>query len=433
MTEVDAGPAFDRARQGSRHRVRIRTMLSLIAGRSSFRTAQLASNVALLPLWGATRYGAFAGALATFTWVIPLLQAGPEKTVLKLLPRAPRTGPQITELIVALLWLLPAPLLAAFAVAAVVDLNGPATLYLGVATMAVGSGSTLLLAGLHRVAGRPHYDFRVAFTLAAFQVLLIGVVVVADLGPLGYVACIVLAQTIANAVLLVRLGRPSMRIRRRPAFLRRIGWTVLLMGIPEILLYLCTSVLFAMMAASSYSAQVGPLFAVILVWSAVVTFVLYGLRIFAPQVSLRLHGRAGAIGRARAARIGRLVIAIDVVWAGLFVAVLATTGLLDAGRRGDHLLLWAALLASRIPAVVMLLLAGFLVENSDARATRITGLAAVAAFVTTAAVGGVLVFAYGALGLVATGLVAEVVQALMILLQLQRRTVASVMEVGVAA
>src|SRR5262245_45317956 len=174
MTGEAVRPAGERAGRGpGRYRVRIRTVLSLVAGRSSFRLAQLAANVALLPLWGQQRYGVFAGAVATFTWIIPLLQSGPEKTVLKLLPRAPRTGPQITEALVALLWLLPVPMLAAFGIAVAVGERGPVAIYLGVAAMAVGSGSTLLLAGLHRVGGRPHYDFGSAFTLAVVQVGLI--------------------------------------------------------------------------------------------------------------------------------------------------------------------------------------------------------------------------------------------------------------------
>src|SRR5262245_17171770 len=95
-------------------RIRLRTLASLLAGRGTFRLTQLTSTVVLLPLWGTARYGVYAGAVATTSWIISLLLAGPEKTVLKLLPRAPRTGPLILRAVAALLWVLLVPMLVAF-------------------------------------------------------------------------------------------------------------------------------------------------------------------------------------------------------------------------------------------------------------------------------------------------------------------------------
>jgi len=406
------------------YRPRLRTLLTLVAGRSAFRLAQLAATVVLLPLWGERRYGVYAGAVAAFTWVISLLQAGPEKTVLKLLPRAPRTGPQIVEAIAALLWWLPVPLLVAFAVAVTAGERGTVAIYLGVAAIAVGSGETLLLAGLHRVSGRPHYDFRSGFVLCAVQVALIGLVV-AGLGPLGYVAAYVVAQAAVNLVLLARLGRPSLRIRERPGFVRRVVWTVLLMGSPEICLYLCTSVLFTILAASRWSGQVGPLFAVLIVWSAGITFLLYGLRVYAPQVSLQLVGRGGHAATARAARLARVVVGVDLAWVAAALVLVHVTGVLGTSRGSGALLVWIVLLASRTPAVAALIVAGFLLENSDARAPRITGAAGPVSLAAVTVAGLLLVPAYGGIGLLAASATGEAMQALVItaLVALGRRPV----------
>jgi len=99
----------------------------------------------------------------------------------------------------------------------------------------------------------------------------------------------------------------------------------------------------------------------------------------------------------------------------------------DATRHGgEHLLLWAVALATQTPGVVALLMAGFLVENSDARATRITGLSALVGLVTVIVVGTVLVPAYGGIGLLITGAFGEAVQALVIVEMIRRRAAAPI-------
>jgi hypothetical protein len=379
------------------------------------------ANVALLPLWGAARYGVYAGAIAIFSWVIALLVAGPEKTVLKLLPRAPRTGPLILRAVTAVLWVLPVPVLVAFAAAIALGQRGPVAVYLGVASMATTTGVLLLLLGMYRAVGRPWYDSRSFFFLTVVQVGLLGLAVL-GLGPLGYVGCLVGVQTGLCVLLLVRLGRPSLGIRTRPVFVRRILWTVLLMGSPDVCLYLCTSVLVAMLSASAYHDQVGPLVAVEIVWSSGVNFLLYALRVYTPQTSVRLLGVAGAAGRRAARRIALWVAVGDLVYLAVVAALLGTTDLLEVSRSGNALVVWAALFAGRTPMLVSLIAAGYLVENSDAPSTRVTGGAAAASLAAAAASGLVVVPLVGGVGmLVALGF-AEAVQAAAIWGQLRRRT-----------
>lgn len=403
-------------------RVGLRTLAALLAGRGVYRLAQLAATVALLPLWGTARYGVYAGAVAAFSWVVALLLTGPEKTVLKLLPRASRTGPLILSAATALLWVLPVPVIAAFAVAVAAGQRGPVAIYLGVGAMATTSGVLLLLAGLHRAVGRPWYDSRSFFFLTVVQLGMLGLVVL-GLGPLGYLACLVGIQSALCVLLLVRLGRPSLRIRSRPGFVRRILWTVVLMGSPDVCMYLCTSVLVAILSASAFRDQVGPLFAVELVWGAGVNFLLYALRVYTPQVSVRLVGSAGEVGRRLARRIVGWVVLGELGYLAAIAALLATTDLLGASRGGDALLIWALLFTARTPMLAALICAGYLVENSDARSTRITGAAALASLVAATAVGVVAVPLAGGVGLVIALAVAETAQAAVLRGRLARPTV----------
>jgi hypothetical protein len=402
-------------------RIGLRTFASLLAGRGAYRTAQLVATVTLLPLWGTARYATYAGAVAICSWVIALLVAGPEKTVLKLLPRAPRTGPLILRAAAALLWVLPLPALVAFAVAAAVAPRGAVAVYLGVAAMCTTTGVLLLLVGLHRAVGVPRYDARTFFVLTVVQVTLLGLVVL-GLGPLGYVGCLVGTQVVLCVLLLVRLGRPSLAIRRRPGFVRRIWCTVALMGSPEVCMYLCTSVLVALLAVSAFHEQIGPLVAVDVVWSAGINFLLYALRVYTPWASMRLLGAGGAAGRQAARRITRWVIAADVGYLAVAVALLATTDLLDVSRGGHAVPVWAVLFAARTPMLVGAIFAGYLVENSDAPSTRITGLAAAAGLVAAAVSGLVAVPLAGGVGLLIALTVAEIVQAATLRARLGRRT-----------
>jgi hypothetical protein len=391
-------------------RIRLPTLATLIVGRGAYRLTSLVSMVALLPLWGTARYATYAGAVAMFSWIVALLVAGPEKTVLKLLPRAPRTGPLIIHAAGALLWVLPVPALVAFAVAAVVAPDGPVAVYLGVASMVTVTGVLLLLIGLHRALGRPWYDARAFLSLTVVQVGLLGLAAF-GLGPLGYVACMVAAQAAVCVVMLVRLGRPSLAIRARPGFVRRIWWTVVLMGSPDVCLYLTTGVLVALLSASSFHDQVGPFVAVDFVWSAGVNFLLYALRVYTPWVSVRLVGARGAAGRHVARRVASWVVAGDLAFIAVVGTALAATDVFDAARGDRAVVVWGVLLAAQTPMLVALILAGYIVENSDAPSTRITALATAAGLVAATVVGVVAVPLAGGVGVLVAFAAAGTVQA----------------------
>src|SRR5688500_13673528 len=101
----------------NRYSIGAGTLASLLAGRSGYRLIQLAATVVLLPIWGAAGYATFATAIASFSWVTALVLTGPEKVALKIVPRAPRTGALVSGALLAGAWVLPLPLVLAFATA----------------------------------------------------------------------------------------------------------------------------------------------------------------------------------------------------------------------------------------------------------------------------------------------------------------------------
>jgi hypothetical protein len=142
---------------------------------------------------------------------------------------------------------------------------------------------------------------------------------------------------------------------------------------------------------------------------------LYVLRVFAPRVSLRLAGRASRSGRQRAARVASGVVVADVAWLALAGWGLSQFDLAAVTAKAGFVF-WAALMVSRAPAMMILAWAGYLLENTDARAPRITGLAAAVNLGITALVGMVAVPAWGGVGIVVGLAVAELGQAVVLAL-----------------
>jgi hypothetical protein len=388
------------AARAQRYAVGLRVLSALLAGRVLYRLIHLATTVLLLPAWGADRYGRYAAAMATFSWLIAVVFTGPEKTVLKLVPRSSRTGPAVVRALLAVLWWLPVPVAAGFGLALLAGAGGNLPLYLGVAAMLLASGCTLLLIGLHRSAGRLRSDSTSFLVMSAGQLVLFGLAAADRLEPAGYVAAVTGMQVAINLALTVTLDRPSLAILRRRRFLRRLAWTALLLAGTDLFLYVATAVLFGVLASSAHAGQLGRLYALSVVWTAGVTTLLYVLRVYAPRTSLRLAGRAGAAGRDRAARLATVVAAGNAIWLAGAGTVVWLGGLAAVSSATGQVLVWAGLLATRAPAVALLLWASYLLENTDATAPRVVGLAAVAGLAGAVAVGLPAVPALGGVGVI---------------------------------
>ena len=386
-------------RRAERYRIGSGTLVSLLAGRATYRLVMLTTTVALLPVWGERRYGTYAAALAAFSWLMALVSTGPEKTVLKLLPRSPRTGPAVTAALVAVVWWLPLPVAAACLVAWAAGAAAPAV-YLGVAAMQLSIGCTLLLVGLHRATGRPRADPASFLAMSVAQVGLLGAAAAGLLLPVGYAGAVVAVQTCVNLVLTARLGRPSLRIRHRPRFLWRLAVTAVLLSGTELFLYLTFAVLFTLLQVTGHGDQVGRLYVAALVVSVGVNLLLYLLRVYAPRTSLRLAGRAGVAGRTRAARLAGRVAALNLGWLVAVGVVVGVTGVAEVGSAAGQMVVWGVLLASAAPGFALLLWASYLLENTDATAPRVVAAAAVTGLLTAVAAGLATMPALGGVGLV---------------------------------
>jgi O-antigen/teichoic acid export membrane protein len=398
---------------------------SLLAGRAISRLIYLVTTVLLLPVWGEERYGAYAAAMAIFSWVVAPVVLGPEKAVLKFVPRAPRTGPMVSQALLAVARWLPAPLVAGFVLALVVDGAGRPALYLGVVAMLVSFGCMQLVVALYRVAGRPRYDSISFVVMSVAQLVLLGAATAGYVTPIGYVAVMIVVQLAVNLGLSLGLDRPSLAIRHRPRFLLRLGWTAMLLASTDLFLYGATGVLYAILAASTHAEQVGRFYALSTLWSAGVTMLLYVFRVYAPRVSLRLVGRAGSAGRDRAARLARLVATYNAGWLAVAGSVVALAGWGGIASVTYQLLVWVGLLVTRAPAVVGLLWASYQLENTDATAPRVVGMAAVAGLLGAAVAGLALVPALGVVGVILAYSVGDLGFALFVAVRGARRRTAT--------
>jgi hypothetical protein len=401
------------------HHVRPLALVSLLAGRGLCRFVQYGSTLLLLSAWGTDEYAVFAGALGSFGWLTALISSGPEKAALKLLPRARRTYPDLYRafLVIAVLSL---PAAAAFGVAAAVGAwSQPTLIYFGTAAVAVSIGCNLLLVGLARVRGWLRRD-PVNHVALSGTFGLLAAAAVAGLGPVGYLTGLVAALTVLNADLLRRLGRPSLRIRRRPRLLRQLAGTVALMGGAEVTSTAVTSVLFLELSLTRWSRQAAVLFPLLLVWSAGANLFAYLLRVYQPRTSLRLAGRGVHAGRREALRYAPAALA-------LAAAYLLTAGLAVALTDIDRLpvglelaVVLAVLLAGRTPSFLLLSLMAYRLENIDGRGLRVNAFASVLALAAVTLTGLWAIPAFGAVGFVCTDGVLDLVQAATVLV-LRRR------------
>jgi hypothetical protein len=402
-SSADPAPPSGRA---ERYRVGLLSLLSLVAGRASYRLVVLATNTLLWPVWGRDRYGTYAAAVAAFGW-LTVLMLGPEKAMLKLLPRAPRTGPVVTAALVAVLWWLPLPVVAAFAAVRLVDGPGSAAVHVGVAGMFLSVGCTMVLVGLHRAAGRTRVDTATFLVMSAAQLALLGAAAVGLLQPVGFVAAVTVVQVCLNVVLSTGLGRPSLALRHRPRFLRRLVATGILLSATDLFVLLSTAILFVLLQVAGHADVVPPLYVLLLVVSAGTQLLMYLLRVYAPRTSLLLVGRAGAAGRVRAARLARVVVVVIAAWLAVVGVLLATTGAARGASPSLQVVIWSALLVSGAPTVALLLWASYLLENSDARAPGVVAAGAAVGLLTVAATGAVVIPALGGTGLIVSNMAGQ--------------------------
>ncbi|WP_067476103.1 hypothetical protein [Actinomadura hibisca] len=397
-------------------RTGMRSLAPLLAGRASFRVLLYLSGPLLLAAWGRDDFNRYAAAVGSVTWLTALVQAGPEKAALKLVPRSHRTLGDTLGPLRAAVAFLPIPPAVVAVAAMLAAPSATATLYLTAAAYQIALGCTLLGAGVHRALGRTAPDLAAYAALSAGTAAMTGLALTAGPPPVVYIGALLAVCAVLNVALARRLPRPRPSGRRR-AVRRLLAGTVLLMGAPEAMTNAATSLLYVELTLSAHAGQSGRLYLVLMAWSLVIATGYFVQRMFQPAASARLRGEGAAAGQDRARRIARLVLAGSAVWLAVAGAVLAV-----AGTRGaDSLVLLGVLLVSRAPLYLLMSYAAYLLENTGGRDLRTSAAGGAAGLVAVVATGAVTVPLCGAAGAVYALAAKELVLGAVVLARLRAR------------
>ena len=387
-------------------RAELRRLLPLFAGRGAYRLIIALSNVALAAAWGPRTFAGYAAAMGSLAVLSFLTSLGVEKSALKLVPRARRTGSELMAAFVSLPAVLGAACLGWVAVAATDALT------LGAGALAVGLGANQVLVALHRVRDRPGLDVAnhgilVAGLLATTLAALAG-----GLGPVGFIGWTVLLVAGLNAALLAALRPWRLRLPRR-SVLRAAAGTSLLMSAGEVAAAAVVSLVFVVLAHSAYRDQAGALYLAVGVSSLLVKAFGYLLRVVQPRVSVALHpAGAGTAVQTRAARGARLVVLLGTPY---LVLVTAAAVLAVRAGLGAPVVVLVLLYLGCAPLIFGVGTINFLLENAGRAALRRTAVGSVAGLAAAVPAGYLLITLFGAPGGLAAIAVGELVHAAAVL------------------
>jgi hypothetical protein len=389
-------------------------ILRLLAGRGTFRLGVQFMSVALVAVWGATAFGHYANALGLVGW-LPLAAAMPEKAALKVLPRTRLLTPALARLTIGLSAAPVAVLLAVLVPVAVLAPTSVATTYVAAAAWAAGTGLLMTIAGLHRLHGRPALD-AVAFGTSACVVLAVTAITwVTGWAPQFHLLALVAGILVVTGWTLATLPRDWVRGSgpRGRRLLPRLMRTTALLGVSDVADAFAPSLVYAVLAATGQVTESGPLYLALLGSSVVCLLAFYLMRVAQPATSARLRGTGGNAGRVRALgllrRGERYGIGFAVVFAVL-AAVPATRELLLA----DGVTLWLVLGAMAVcesGLFVLVMYAGYLLENTDNKVLVLTSSSAAVGLLATGVLAVVIVPFLGAAGGFAVLLLAITVKA----------------------
>ncbi|MER6608257.1 hypothetical protein ABT282_20680 [Streptomyces sp. NPDC000927] len=377
-------------------------LTSLLAGRAAFRLALVGANAALLASWGQGPYAHYAGAMGTAQVLTTITSLGIEKSALKLVPRARRTGGRLITVFLA----------------CALALTGAVVLWLGCAVVLVPSGDhrmAALLAGLYaallglntvlvglcRALGRNRADIANFAALSLIIVAGTALTTLLDWGPVAFIGWILGGTALLDLAHLPALYRAAARPVRRRLVAPAVG-TSLLMASGDVAASGTLSLLFALLGASGHHEQGGHLYLMVLASSVLLNGFGYLLRLFQPHVSLTLRGVTDTrLDRRVVRRLPQVAVA-GILWTP--AALLLTRHAEQSGLVSPPV----AVLLLYVLCVPLFFAVGslnYLLENATTRTLRVTAAGSVAGLVCAVLLGLVLVPALGALGAV-TALVA---------------------------
>ncbi|WP_432072653.1 hypothetical protein [Streptomyces wuyuanensis] len=401
MTAPSGGPG---------RRPTARSLTSLLAGRTAFRLALLGANAALLASWGEEAYEPYAAAMGTAQVLTTLTTLGIEKSALKLVPRARRTGPQlVTVLLVSALLLAGAAVLWLGCAALLVPAGDTGMLRLLAGLYAALLGLNTVLVGLCRALDRNRAD---VLNFAALSLVIAtgaGGASLLGWGPTAFTGWILGGTALLNVAQLPALYRAAGR-PVRGGITRPVVSTSVLMACGDIAAAGTVSLLFAMLGASRHHEQTGHLYLMLLASSVLLNGFGYLLRLFQPHVSLSLRSVDLTSLDRRVVRRLLPVAAVGAVWTAVALWLVRSAEQAALVAPPVAVLLLYVLCVPLIFAVGSL---NYLLENATPRTLRATAVSALAGLVSAVLLGLVLVPALGALGAVAALASGEVAHAVL--------------------
>ncbi|MFI7451503.1 hypothetical protein ACIBQX_28680 [Nonomuraea sp. NPDC049714] len=374
------------------HRIGARRLLTLLGGRATFRLLLYGSSGVLVAAWSRADFNAYAAAAGAVGWLCMVVQSGPEKAALTLIPRAFRTRDQLAGLLRAVVAYVPLPFTAAAAAGLVLAPGSTATIYLLAIAYYIALGCGSLGVAVHRALGRYTYDTAHFSLLGLGMIALAGLAFTAHLRPTGYLAGLLVLVTALNLVLL--RGLPRAHGSRR-ALRGLLAGTVVLMGAADVMSNAIIGTLFVELSLSLHAGQSGDLYLMILGWGFAASVVYTVQRIYQPRLALWMTSGGSARARTLGMRVANVAILTSALWLVLAGAALA------AGVAGTRsLIVLAVLLASLLPANTLASFGIFVLENSGKSGLRDSAKAAILAWAAVAALGALTVPLAGAAGAV---------------------------------
>src|SRR5690606_14382985 len=135
------------------HRIGLRRLLTLLSGRAAFRLLLYGSAVVLVAAWSREDFSRYAAAVGAVGWLSMVVQSGPEKAALTLVPRARRTREQLAGMLRAAVAYVPLPFTLTAVAALLLAPGATVTLYLLAVAYYVGLGCGMLGVAVHRALG----------------------------------------------------------------------------------------------------------------------------------------------------------------------------------------------------------------------------------------------------------------------------------------
>jgi hypothetical protein len=376
--------------QAAAHRISPRRLLTLLGGRATFRLLLYGSAGVLVAAWSREDFSRYAAAVGASGWLCMVVQSGPEKAALTLIPRARRTREQLAGMLRAVVAYVPLPFAVAAALTLLLAPGSTAAIYLLAVAYYVALGCGMLGVAIHRALGRYTRD-TVHFALLGLGMIgMASLAFAADLPPAGYLGGLLALVTTLNLALLRGLPSGGGAYRMLRGLLVR---TVVLMGAADVMANAMIGTLFVELSLTSYAGQSGDLYMMTLGWGFAASVVYTLQRIYQPRLVLRMGSDGAAEIRTFVRRVARLSVWVSALW------LVVAGALLAGGLAGTHsLVALGSLLASLLPANALASCGIFVLENTGEAGLRDSAKAVVAAWAATTALGALAIPLAGAAG-----------------------------------